>query len=116
MHIMEYKIVLELDDNRMFHSYADEWVNNNAYARYQIVHEELMRDYWTDGKKLHIEDKLEKVMEQEGVIVYRGLGEILYFCDSENKVRLAYDKEKQKILYAREVDFQEVLKWLQWRI
>lgn len=111
MHVVEYKITLEIDDDKMFDSYADEWVNNNAYARYRIVDEELIRDYWMQEEKIHIEDTLEKETELEEVTVYRGLGELFYFCDVENKVRLVFDADTQDVLYVRGVKLQDVLRW-----
>ena len=32
-HIVEYKVIFELDDEKTFLPYLEEWVDNNAYAR-----------------------------------------------------------------------------------
>ena len=112
-HIMEYKITFELDNDKMFESYAEEWVNNNHYARYRIIDEEFIKGYWTEEEKQNIEDTLIKVMETEEFKVYETKYGLIYIADKENKVRFAYNLDVDKVLYARSVKTKDILQWIE---
>lgn len=111
-HIIEKKIVFEIEDDKSFETYMEEWVNNNSYARYQIIDEDYIKEYWTDEKKQNIEDILEMVFETDDYTVYKSRYAIFYMADEKNRIRLAYDRDKDEVLYARGVKCGEMMRWI----
>lgn len=112
-HIVEYKVIFELDDDKIFEPYLEEWVNNNAYARYRIIDEEYIQDYWTDERKKNIEDRLPLVEIFGNMRMYLNRNGIVYVTDSENIVKLAYQLHSEKVMYARDINVSDILKWFE---
>ena len=112
-HFMEYKVTFELDNDKTFEAYMEEWVNNNAYAGYCIADEEFIKEYWTEDEKRNIEDTLKKVTETEEVIKYETRYGIVYITDKENKVWFVYKPDVDEVLYARGVKTKDILQWIE---
>lgn len=112
-HIIETKVIFEVDDDKTFEPYLEEWVNNNSYARYRIIDEERMNDYWSKEKKQNIEDTFTKVRETDLYTVYENAHGIIFMTDKENKVRFVYDTDDDKVLYARSVKCEDILQWIE---
>lgn len=112
-HIIETKVIFEIDDDKTFEPYLEEWVNNNCCARYRIIDEECLNDYWTEEKKQNIEDILKKVRETDSYTVYENEHGIVFMTDKENKVRFVYDTDEDKVLYVRSVKVEDILQWIE---
>ena len=108
-HIVEYKIIFELDDDKTFEPYMEEWVNNNAYARYRIIGEEYIRDSWTDERKRNIEDQLPLVEISGNMRMYLTQNGIVYVTDNKNIVKLVYQLHTEKVMYARDINVSDIL-------
>lgn len=111
--IIETKVIFEVDDDKTFEPYLEEWVNNNSYARYRIIDEEHVNDYWTEGKKQNIEDILAKVRETDAYTVYENRHGIIFITDKGNKVQFVYDIDADEVLYVRGVKCEDILQWIE---
>lgn len=112
-HIIEYKISFEIDDEKLFGEYEEEWVNNNSFARYRIVDEEYIGEYWTPEKKENIEDYLYLFAQINDMNFYENKYGIVFITDNKNKIRVCIDKDSQNILYARDVKFTDIGRWIE---
>lgn len=112
-HIVEYKIGFEIEDGKTFEGYGDEWINNNCYARYRVASEEYVREYSTHDKKINIEDQLELYAQIDDMNIYENRFGHVYITDNKNKVRVCIEKDTWKILYARDVSFFNIGRWME---
>ena len=112
-HIVEYKIEFEVEDGKTFEMYEDEWINNNCYARYRVVSEEYVGEYSTQDKKINIEDQLELYAQIDDMNIYENRFGLVYITDNKNKIRVCIEKDTWKILYARNVIFSDIGRWME---